>query len=108
MVHTPYQTFNFVTNNQRLSDLIATIPIHLTIVDMIYLFLRVTDILFNLLVHNVRRKDALVKCTNESSLDGCDNLHKLESFLCQDCHIPFKFFYCKDTKDSFSKINLPT
>ena len=101
--------------------LFPTIPIHHTIVDMLHLFLRVTDNLFNLLVLDIRRKDALVKCTSESSLDSCNNLRKLESFLRQDCHIPFKFFYCKDVKDLrwrdlmgpeklvvFSKINLPT
>lgn len=78
-----------------------------------------TDVLFNLLVLDVRRKDALVKCQNESILDGCDNLHKLESFFVS--RFPHSFFYCKDTKDLkwrdlmgpeklivFSKINLLT
>ena len=101
--------------------LFPSIPIDHTIVDILHLFLRVTDVLFNLLIIEVRRKDAVVKCMNESSLrDGCDNLYKLESFLRQDCHIPFRFFYCKDTKDIkwrdlmgpeklvvFTKINLP-
>ena len=96
------------------------IPIDHTIVDILHLFLRVTDVLFNLLVLEIRRNDAIVKCTNESSLDSCYYLPKLESFLHHDCHIPFKFYHCKDVKDLkwrdlmgpeklvvFSKINLP-
>ena len=101
--------------------LFPTVPIDHTVVDMLHLFLRVTDVLFNLLVLDIRRMDAIVKCTSESNLDSSENLHKLQTFLHEDCHIPFKFFYCKDVKDLrwrdlmgpeklvvFNKIDLPT
>ena len=61
--------------------LFPTVPIDHTVVDMLHLFLRVTDVLFNLLVLDIRRMDAIVKCTSESNLDSSDNLHKLERFL---------------------------
>jgi len=75
--------------------LFPTIPIDHTIVDMLHLFLRITDVLFNLLILDIRRKDAILKCT---CLNG-SNLQKLQSFLNDDCHIPFKFYYCKEAKD---------
>ena len=126
MVHVPYQTFKFVVNNQRLSNLIVKTCHYFQLFQFITqllicsIFLRVTDVLFNHLVLDVRRKDALVKCQNESILDGCDNLHKLESFFAS--RFPHSlFFYCKDTKDLkwrdlmgleklivFSKINFLT
>lgn len=86
MVHVLYQKFRFVVNKLRPRDLVVQIchlvPIDHTIADILHLFLRVTDVLFNLLTIKVRRKDAVVRYMNESSLwDGCDNLHKLESFF---------------------------
>jgi len=99
--------------------LFPTIPIHHTVVDMLHLFLRITDILFNLLVLDIRRKDTILKFTSKSCLIA-NNLQKLQSFLNDDCHIPFKFYYYSEAKDLkwrdfmgpeklvvFSKIYLP-
>ena len=97
--------------------LFPTVPIDHIVVDMLHHFLRVTDVL----LLDIRRMDAIVKCISESNLNSSENLHKLETFLHEDCHIPFKFFYCKDAKDLrwrdlmgpeklvvFNKIDLPT
>ena len=100
--------------------LFPTVPIDHTVVDMLHLFLRVTGVLFNLSALDIRRMDAIVKCISESNLNSSENLHKLERFLHKDCHIPFKFRYCREAKDLkwrdlmgpeklvvFNKIDLP-
>ena len=55
--------------------------------DVLHLFLRITDVLFDLIV-DIRRQD---------DIDNGSRLSQLELFLNNDCHIPFKFSVCKET-----------
>ena len=74
------------------------------------LFLRVTDVLFDLLIMDIRRNDGI---------NNGNYLSQLESFLNNDCHILFRFSISKETKNlqwcdlmgpeklvQFTKINL--
>ena len=56
---------------------------------MFYIFLRITDVLFDLIV-DIQRQDGV---------DNGSRLSQLELFLNNDCHIPFKFSVCKETKN---------
>ena len=64
--------------------------------DVLHLFLRVTDVLFNLLVTDIRRLDGIERCLE--GLPPTSSMSKLEKFLNDTCHIPFMFSICKETK----------
>lgn len=76
--------------------LFPTIPLDHVIPDVLHLFPRVTDVLFNLLVTDIRRQDGIERCLEE--LPTTSSMSKLETFLNDTCHIPFKFAICKETK----------
>lgn len=76
--------------------LFPTIPLDHVIPDVLHLFLRVTDVLFNLLVTDIRRQDGIERC--QENLPAASSVSKLEIFLNGTCHIPFKFAICKETK----------
>ena len=79
------------------APLFDMIPIDHVIPDILHLFLRVTDILFNLIVLEIRRQDGIEQCVQIESVNS-SSLSKLESFLNETCHIPFKFYICKESK----------
>lgn len=79
-----------------------------------------TDVLFNLLILEIRRLDGIERITRPGAINS-DNLTTLESFINDTCHIPFKFFVNKDSRQLtwrdlmgpekltfFEKVNLPT
>ena len=74
--------------------LFPTIPLDHVIPDVLHLFLRVTDVLFNLLVTDIRRQDGI----DLEELPTTSSMSKLETFFNDTCHIPFKFAICKETK----------
>ena len=76
--------------------LFPTIPLDHVVPDVLHLFLRVTDVLFNLLVTEMRRQDGIERSLEK--LSTASSLSKLETFLNETCHIPFKFWVCKETK----------
>ena len=75
--------------------LFPTIPLDHVITDVLHLFLCVTDVLFNLLVMDIRRQDGIERCLQKFATSS---MSKLETFLNDTCHIPFKFIICKETK----------
>lgn len=77
------------------SLLFPTILLDHVIPDVLHLFLCVTDVLFNLVV-DIRRQDGIECCLEE--LATTSSMSKLETFLSDTCHIPFKFLICKETK----------
>ena len=96
------------------APLFPTVPIHRVIPDVLHLFLRITDVLFDLLILGIRRQDAL---------SGSDSLTQLETFVQNDCRISsFKFHASKEKKNEiqwrdlvgpeklvlFAKINIET
>ena len=90
--HTKPKPRNF---NCSHPPLFCTIPIHHVIPDVLHLFLRVTDVLFDLLVMDIRRHDAIEKSKHQQQ----SNLERLEEFLNKTCKIPFKFSPSRDTKE---------
>ena len=76
--------------------LFSTIPISHVVPDVLHLFLRVTDVLLNLLILEIRRLDGIER--NSSGYDELNKHTTLESFINDTCQIPFKFFINKESK----------
>ena len=72
------------------------IPIDHTIIDSLHLYLRITDLLINLLIQDLRRQDGILKSTLDRSKHS--NVTAYETFLNDQCKIHFKWYTCQDTK----------
>ena len=74
--------------------LFPTIPLTNVVVDNLHLFLRVSDVLINLLIVELRRQDAIDKVTKFSSFDPVKYKHcsGFEKFV-SDLGIPSYHFY---------------
>ena len=78
--------------------LFQSINIDHIIPDILHLFLRITDVLFNLLILEIRRHDEIEKST-VSNVDLQSNYRdQFEFFINDTCKIPFKFSINKETK----------
>ena len=99
--------------------LFPNIVIDHIIPDILHFYLRITDVLFNLIILDIRRYDAVVKIS-DSGQPKQKYLDQLEFFINNSCKIPFHFFVNKESKDLnwkdlmgpekrvfFSKILLP-
>ena len=71
------------------------IPMHKVIIDNLHLFLRISDLLINLLITDIRRLDGIEKVTSPD-LDKCRHMKKYEDLM-NKCKIQFRFYVCKDT-----------
>ena len=71
------------------------IPHNRVVIDPLHLFLRISDNLINLLITELRRIDGISAKKGKNSL-----LAKYETFLCEECKIPFQWYTLKDTKKS--------
>ena len=69
------------------------IPVDHIIPDTLHLFLRVTDVLINLLIRDLRRLDALKN--SKSNL----NIDKYITFLKEKCKISFHIYHDKESKE---------
>ena len=96
------------------------IPLHQVIIDPLHMFLRISDVLINLLIRDLRVLDGIEK------VQGLDrtkakHLEHYEQFLQQSCKIHFKFYADKTTQGIkwrdlmgpekiklFSNIDIPT
>ena len=65
--------------------------------DILNLFLRITDVLFNLLILEIRRHGE-IKRTTASEVSQSNYHDQLEFFINNCCKIPFKFSVDKETK----------
>ena len=99
--------------------LFQNIAIDHVIPDILHLYLRITDVLFNLLILDIRRYDAVTKYSNNGQPKE-NYLKQLEFFINNSCKIPLHFNEHKESKDLvwrdltgpekrvfFSKISLP-
>lgn len=79
--------------------LFPTIPVNHIIPDVLHLFLRICDILINLLITELRRLDGLEKAKIQK-LDRTKvaNIKNYEKFLNETCKVAFHFSVDKDTK----------
>ena len=79
--------------------LFPCIPIKYVIPDILHLFLRISDILTNLLIMELRRMDGLDKVNPKSlSQDNANHLTRYEKFLNEKCKVSFHFYTDKDSK----------
>ena len=72
------------------------IPIDHVIMDSLHLFLRVSDLLVNLFIQDLRTQDGIKKASLNRSVHT--NIAANEKFLQDICKIHFHWYTCKDTK----------
>jgi len=93
---------------------------HQVIPDILHMFLRIADILINLLILELRRQDGIEKC-KELDRSKARHVTVYEDHLNKACKIPFQFYICKNTNTLkwrdltgpekyrlFSKVDLPS
>ena len=81
------------------NPLFPTIPVHHVIPDILHLFLRITDVLINLLIQDLRRLDGIEKTRILSfSRTEAVNVARYEQFLNETCNISFHMYVEKDAK----------
>ena len=69
------------------------IPIDHVIIDSLHLFLRIADLLINLLILELRRQDGVEKATNiKLDKSKLTHLAKYEHYLNEDCKISFRWY----------------
>ena len=78
--------------------LFQTINIDHVIPDILHLYLRVSDVLLNLLITDIRRHDGIIKSSSSDAGSQSSYLDELEFFINNSCKIPFKFSIDKETK----------
>ena len=96
------------------------IPLHRVVIDSLHLFLRIGDVLINLLIRDLRFLDGVEKATSVITPDST-NLKSYEEFLNKSCKIRFHWFIDKDSKSLkwrdltgpekvrlFERIDIPT
>ena len=64
--------------------------------DILHLYLRITDVLFDLLISDIRRHDEVTKTSSDGQ--PTKYLEQLEFFINDTCKISFKFSVDKETK----------
>ena len=87
------------TSNQRFNcarvPLFSTIPLNRVVIDSLHLFLRISDVLINLLIRDLRILDGVGKATNDPN---SIHLKTYENFLNKECKIRFRWFVDKESK----------
>lgn len=79
--------------------LFPSIPIDHVIPDVLHLFLRICDVLINLLIMELRRLDGMEKAKVSSlGKDLAMNVSRYERFLNEECKISFHMYVDKDSK----------
>ena len=99
--------------------LFPSIAVDHIVPDILHLFLRISDVLINLLILELRRQDGLKKKSKSSST--MPQVTVYEQFLNDECKVSFHFYPDKVTKETkwrdltgpekvklFSKISIPT
>ena len=94
------------------------IPITRVIPDILHLYLRISDVLTNLLILELRRLDGIDKINAKVTV--INRINQYEKFLNEECKISFHFYTERGSKEVkwrylvgpeklklFSKINLP-
>ena len=96
------------------------IPLKRVIIDSLHMFLRISDVLINLLIRDLRVLDGIEKAHNLDRTKA-KHLEQYEQFLVQSCKIHFKFYTDKTSQSIkwrdlvgpekirlFKNINIPT
>ena len=87
------------TSKQRFNcikpPLFDFIPMDRVVIDSLHLFLRISDVLTNLLIRDIRILDGIEASSNTSM---AHNIKAYELFLNEKCKIRFKFYVDKNSK----------
>lgn len=75
-----------------------SIPIDHVVIDTLHLFLRLTDLLTNLLIQDLRSQDGIAKRTSPMFHTNATNMVTYEKFLNETCKIPFQWYVNPETK----------
>ena len=73
------------------------IPLKQVIIDSLHMFLRISDVLINLLIRDLRVLDGIEKAHNLDRTKA-KHLEQYEQFLVQSCKIHFKFYTDKTSQ----------
>ena len=70
------------------------------VIDSLHLFLRISDVLINLLIRDLRIADGIDKATTSVHLNktNATNIKTYQQFLNDSCNIRFQWFVDKDSK----------
>ena len=80
--------------------LFPAIPVDHVVPDILHLFLRISDVLVNLLILDLRTMDAIEKCrSTESKQATSKNLDKYITYLNENCKICFHMYVDKESKN---------
>ena len=71
------------------------VPMHHVIIDALHLFLRISDVLINLLIRDIRILDGIKKSNDHTK---AVNLNRYVSFLNDECKVRFHFYNDKESK----------
>ena len=75
------------------------IPITRVVIDSLHLFLRITDVLINLLIRNLQILDGITKARDVTRTHTNSYTETYKKFLNVDCKIRFKWNVERDTKE---------
>ena len=78
------------------SPIFPFIPIERVVIDSLHLFLRIGDVLINLLIRDLNIKDGITKATTAIPIDSYTNLY--EKFLNDKCNIRFRWNIDRESK----------
>ena len=70
------------------------------VIDTLNLFLRIADLLTNLLIQDIRPQDGIAKRTSPTFRTKATNMVAYEKFLNETCKIPFQWYVNSDTKQA--------
>lgn len=89
------------TNKQRYNccrkPVFPFIPLQRVVIDSLHLYLRISDVLINLLIQDLRVSDGIKKAQNLDRAKA-KHLEHYEQFLHQSCKIHFKFYTDKTSQ----------
>ena len=78
------------------APLFSFIPMHRVVIDSLHLFLRITDVLINLLIRDLRIVDGIEKATGiDLEKTNATNVKAYEKFLNDSCKIRFQWYIDK-------------
>lgn len=94
--------------NCRREPIFPFIPLHRVVIDSLHLFLRIADVLINLLIRDLRILDGIEKATNvDLKGAGATYIKKYETFLNISCKIRFQWYVDKESKKLWRDLTGP-
>ncbi len=77
--------------------LFSFVPLERVVIDSLHLFLRIADVLINLLIRDLRTLDGLSTMTNRKD-QSSQNVDEYAAFLNNECKVRFRWYTDKESK----------